>query len=108
MHFLFEETSVAIFNAPAPVLSDDLQAIIGRAIVDRAFLQLLLTHPREALADCELSPRDWKAASSIHGAKHIDDYAVRLEQRLSRTGQCGRAAVGRRRPQDRESVRAAS
>lgn len=99
---------MAIPNAPVPVLSDDLHAIIGFAIVDRSFQELLLTNPRSALAGFDLSPRDRKAAVAIHGAASLAEYAVRLEQRLTSIDSRGRMALPTEKREDEGRVRAAS
>jgi hypothetical protein len=108
MLFLVEDISVAIPNGSAPLLSDDLQAVIGLAIVDGAFQELLLASPRKALAGMELSERDRKAAAGIRGAASLAEYAVRLEQRLARAGDGARVAVGRPASQRPSRAQAAS
>jgi hypothetical protein len=92
---------------PTPLLSDDLQAIIGLAIVDGAFQQLLLAEPRRALAAFELSTADRRAANAIVGASSLAEYAVLLEQRLAGAQQ-RRVAVGRARAEPHPEVRKAS
>ena len=99
---------MAFPNLSAPILSDELQAVIGFAIVDRAFHDLLLARPRAALTTFDLSQRDRTAASSIRGASSLAEYAVRLEQRLSRAKHRGRVVVGDRTSQPAGPVKAAS
>ena len=70
-------------TAVLPVLSDDLQAVIGLAAVDGGFQQQLLAEPKHAVARLGLSPRDRRAAAAIHGASSLPEYAVLLEQRLA-------------------------
>ncbi|HVA26469.1 MAG TPA: hypothetical protein VMW62_19030 [Chloroflexota bacterium] len=90
-----------------PVLSDDLQAVIGLGIVDGAFQQLLLTNPRRALANFALSTRDHRAANAITGASSLAEWAVQLEQRLA-GAKPRRVAVGRPRAERQPRARKAS
>jgi hypothetical protein len=83
MDLVYEDMAMTSANFPASTLSDDLQAIIGLAIVDGAFQQLLLTNPRRALAAFDLSSSDRRAANAITGASSLAEYAVLLEQRLA-------------------------
>lgn len=69
--------------AARPVLSDDLQAVLGLAAVDGGFQQQLLAEPKHAVARLGLSPRDRRAAAAVHGASSLAEYAVLLEQRLA-------------------------
>ena len=64
------------------MLSYDLQALIGLAIVDGAFQDELLSDPRQAVVQFELTEADRRAASSIHGARSLAEYAARLEERV--------------------------
>jgi hypothetical protein len=107
MYFPFEDVSVIPDPAP-PILSEDIQQVIGFAIVDRAFHDLLLSNPRKALARIGLSPRDRKAAIAVQGAQSLAEYAVRLEQRLARTDGRRDVAVSRRPGHQRRLERAAS
>lgn len=68
---------------PGAVLSDDLQAVVGRAIVDGNFQQRLLTDPKHTVSSLGLTPADKRAASAVIGASSLAEYAVLLEQRLA-------------------------
>jgi hypothetical protein len=70
-------------SAARPLLSDDLQAVIGLAVVDGGFQQQLLAEPKHAVARLGLGPRDRRAAAAIRGASSLAEYAVLLEQRLA-------------------------
>ncbi len=87
------------------MLSDDLQAVIGQAIVDAAFRDQLLTNPRAALVGLKLSATDRRSAGAISGASSLAEYVVLLEQMLS-SGSRGRVAV--RPSRRRKDMRAAS
>lgn len=91
----------------APPLSHDLQAVIGLAIVDEEFLELLLAHPRTAVASFELSHADRQAAGAIRGATSLAEYAVMLEQQLA-NGHPRRVAVRRQSGAPHRRIRAAS
>ena len=83
-----------------PPLSDDLQALIGLAVVDGGFQQQLLAEPKDAVARMGLSPRDRRAAAAIRGASSLAEYAVLLEQRVGgrrRPGGSGQAPPGMQR-----------
>lgn len=84
MHAPFEVLPVSTPTFASYALSDELQAVIGQALVDRAFHDLLLANPRKALAGFELAHRDRAAATAIRGASSLAEYALRLEQRLAR------------------------
>ncbi|HLG70660.1 MAG TPA: hypothetical protein VK009_09590 [Chloroflexota bacterium] len=98
------------FDPSPPLLSHDLQEVIGCALVDETFKDLLLASPRKALAGFELTPADKRAACSITGASTLAEYAILLEQRLARR-KPGQVALGRaadERPKRSRRVRAAS
>ena len=104
---VFEDFAMIIPNFSAPLLSEDLQAVIGMAIVDGAFRELLLANPRRALAGFEMSRADRRAAHAIAGAGSLAEYAVRLEQRLAGARR-DLVAVGRAHAEDQAGVRKAS
>jgi len=107
MNFLFEDLSVFVPNFPPPILSDDLQFVIGCALTDRPFHDLLLAKPRQALATFDLSPADRRAAAAIRGATSLAEYAARLEQRLAKAAH--RRVVPRRpRSEQQRPVKVAS
>jgi hypothetical protein len=98
-----------IFADPSPpLLSHDLQDLIGQAIVDQSFRELLLANPRKAVAEFGLTPADKRAACAITGAGSLAEYAFLLEQRLARR-KPGHVALGRREAGERpQRVRKAS
>jgi hypothetical protein len=64
-------------------LSPELQLILGKAIVDRAFRARLLTNPRRALASFNLTADERRAACGITGLANLAEYAVLLEERYA-------------------------
>lgn len=56
----------------------NLQAILCRSAVDRAFLGELLTAPYEALREYDLSPVEFGVLAH-HGARSLADLAVAVE-----------------------------
>jgi hypothetical protein len=66
-----------------PMLSNQLRAMIGRAVIDRDFQELLLREPRMAAARFGLESKDRRAAAAIHDASSLVDYAARLESKLA-------------------------
>lgn len=70
-----------------PLLSEALHELIGFAVVDRTFHDELLRNPRKAVSYLpHLGAEDRKAASAIHGAQSLAEYAVRLEQYVAGGG----------------------
>ncbi len=82
-------------DEPLPVMSDDLQAVVGMAIVDRSFQRDLLANPRKAIEHLDLCTADRRAAAAITGAQSLAEYALRLEQRVLGVDHRNRVAVRR-------------
>jgi hypothetical protein len=91
-----------------PLLSDPLHQLLGNAICDAAFQELLLTQPGKAARQYGLTGNDLKAAAGVRGAQSIAEYAVKLEQRYAGIMHPGRVAVRRRKKQASQTARKAS
>jgi hypothetical protein len=63
---------------------DNIQAIIGRAIVDATFRHQLLTNPETALHDEPLTPEEAAVLQDIH-ATTLDDFARQVLQRMGQS-----------------------
>jgi ferredoxin len=65
------------------VSQEDLQAIVGLAIVDREFCATLLACPRAAVEGFQLSDEELATVASIR-AESVEQFAARLELWLSK------------------------
>ena len=61
---------------------ENLQAIVGRAMVDSAFRRRLLSRSNEVLADLELSPEETDIVSQTKAAS-IEEFALELDEWIS-------------------------
>jgi hypothetical protein len=62
---------------------ENIEAIIGRAIVDTTFRERLLADPRAALHGERLTPEEEALLADIH-ATTLDDFARQVLQRMGR------------------------
>jgi hypothetical protein len=78
------------------LLSDALHELIGVAVCDREFRDLLLRDPRKAADQFGLHGRDRQVAVSIKAANSLADYAVKLERRFAGVKAAERVTVRQR------------
>jgi len=74
---------------------EELQAVIGRALVEPGFCRDLLNgHRRERLSEFELSREEWEAAAAVE-AGDLATFAREIDRWISaRPGSRSSAAVG--------------
>lgn len=77
--------------------SEQLEAVIGRAINDVAFRDLLASNPGSALAGYDLSDDERALLADAQG-KDFDELLMGLEDRVSKTGLLGGVSGGDPRP----------
>lgn len=63
----------------------DVQFLIGRAVTDSAFRQLLFTDPKKAMQGYELTEEEIESIKRIE-QEQFEDIAGELDERISRAG----------------------
>ncbi len=79
---------------------NDLQAIVGTALVDRRFCELLLSSPQMAMSEFDLSEAEFQAVTAIR-ARNLEEFAAKLDGWIDRSpgSRRERDVVAERRPE---------